>query len=210
VELLKQFEPAHSRQIGVDQQACGLVGMKGVKKRLAACMGVDDAAVVFEHGAYRLTNLVVIIDDDDPGSARSAQGVRPVKRRCGEWLGRLGQELLDRARQLAQFDWLVEMNTVVKGDIAQGLGGNIASENDDWNLPIELLPQFLTDLNPPTIPGRRGRRRAGRRDRSRPRRLQSARWHERRAPYSRAREFNRKSKGSRAPCRACGFESRNA
>ena len=31
-----------------------------------------------------------------------------------------------------------------------------------------------------------------------------------RAPYSRAREFNRKSKGSRAPCRACGFESRNA
>src|SRR5208337_4980471 len=64
------------------------------------------------------------------------------------WLGRLGQELLDRARQLAQFDGLVEMNTVVKGDIAQGLGGNIASENDDWNLPIELLPQFLTDLNP--------------------------------------------------------------
>ena len=31
-----------------------------------------------------------------------------------------------------------------------------------------------------------------------------------RAPYSRAREFNRKSKGSRAPCRACGFESRSA
>ena len=130
VELLKQFEPAHSRQIGVDQQACGLVGMKGVKKRLAACIGVDDAAVVFEHGAYRLTSLVVIIDDDDPGSARSAQGVRRVKRRYGEWLGRLGQELLDCARQLAQFDGLVEMNTVVKGDIAQGLGGNIASEND--------------------------------------------------------------------------------
>ena len=31
-----------------------------------------------------------------------------------------------------------------------------------------------------------------------------------RAPYSRAREFSRKSKGSRAPWRACGFESRNA
>ena len=31
-----------------------------------------------------------------------------------------------------------------------------------------------------------------------------------RAPYSRAREFKRKSKGSRAPCRASGFEIRNA
>ena len=31
-----------------------------------------------------------------------------------------------------------------------------------------------------------------------------------RDPYSRASEFRRKSKGSRAPCRACGFEIRNA
>ena len=41
-------------------------------------------------------------------------------------VGRLDQELLDRARQIAQFDGLVEMNAVVKGDIAQGLSGNIA------------------------------------------------------------------------------------
>ena len=73
VELLKQFEPAHSRQIGVDQQACGLVGMKGVKKRLAACIGVDDAAVVFEHGAHRLANEAVIVGDDDRSSARSGR-----------------------------------------------------------------------------------------------------------------------------------------
>lgn len=46
--------------------------MKRVKKRLAAFVGVDGAAIVFEHGAYRFANLVVIIDDDDPRLARSA------------------------------------------------------------------------------------------------------------------------------------------
>ena len=147
VELLEQFEPAHSRQIGVDQQARGFVGMKGLEKRLAARIGFDDAAIVFQHGAYRLTNQVVIVDDDDPGSARSAQGFSSVARRYDVRVGRFGQEFLDRARQLAQLDGLVEMNAVVKGDIAQGLGRNIAGENDEWNLPIELLPQFLRDLN---------------------------------------------------------------
>ena len=58
-ELLEQFEPAHSRQIGVDQlqlvrilrqfeslpdEACGFAGIKGLQKGLAACIGVDDAA----------------------------------------------------------------------------------------------------------------------------------------------------------------------
>ena len=36
VEPLEQFEPAHSGQIGVDQQACGFAGIKGFEKRLAA------------------------------------------------------------------------------------------------------------------------------------------------------------------------------
>src|ERR1700729_1910809 len=71
-ELLKQFEPAQSRQVRVDQQAFGFVGMKRVKKRLADFVGGDGAAIVFERGAYRFANLVVIIDDDDPRLARSA------------------------------------------------------------------------------------------------------------------------------------------
>ena len=88
VKFLEQFEPAHSRQIGVDQQARGFAGMKGLEKRLAARIGFDDAAIVFKHRAYRLTNVVVIIDDDDPGAARSAQcfgslARRPGERRCG-------------------------------------------------------------------------------------------------------------------------------
>ena len=62
-------------------------------------------------------------------------------------VGQLGQEFLDRACQLAELDGLVEMNAVVKGDIAQGLGRNIAGENDERSLSIELLPQSLRHLN---------------------------------------------------------------
>ncbi len=73
VELLEQFEPAHSRQIGVDEQACRFTGIKGLQKGLAACIVIDNAAIVFEHGAYRLAKLVVIVDDDDPVCARIAR-----------------------------------------------------------------------------------------------------------------------------------------
>ena len=62
-------------------------------------------------------------------------------------VGRFGQEFLDRPRQLAELDGLVEMNAVVKGDIAQGLSRNIAGENDERSLSIELLPQSLRHLN---------------------------------------------------------------
>ena len=61
-------------------------------------------------------------------------------------VARFRQELLDRAGQLAELDGLVEMNAVVKGDIAQGAGRNIAGENDEWNLSIELAPQSLRHL----------------------------------------------------------------
>ena len=148
MKFREQFEPAHSRQIGVDQQACGLAGIKSLEKGLAACIGLDDAAVVFEHGAYRLPNQIVVIDDDDGGFARSAHGLMSVMRGYDERFGRLGQEFFDRPRQIVQFDGLVEMNAVVKGDIARGLGRNVAGENDEWNSPIERLPQFLGDLNP--------------------------------------------------------------
>ena len=60
---------------------------------------------------------------------------------------RLRQEFLDRLRQLSQLDGFVELNAVVKGDVAQGLGRNVAGENDEGNLATELLPQFLTNLD---------------------------------------------------------------
>src|SRR5580698_7890241 len=107
-ELLKQFEPAQSRQVRVDQQAFGFVGMKRVKKRLATCVGVDGAAIVFEHGAYRFANLLVIVDDDDPRFARSAQCVSGAKRANELRVGGPRQEFFDRPRQLAELVGLVE------------------------------------------------------------------------------------------------------
>src|SRR5271157_1722123 len=64
-----------------------------------------------------------------------------------ERVGRLRQDFLDRLRQLSQLDGFVELNAVVQGDVAQGLGRNIAGENDKRNIAIELLPQFLRYLN---------------------------------------------------------------
>ena len=81
MKLPKQFEPAHPRQIGVDQQACGLAGIKGFKKGLAARVGINRMPRVFEHCTYRLANLVVIIDHDYPGAARSPRGVSSLTRR---------------------------------------------------------------------------------------------------------------------------------
>src|ERR1700691_680503 len=147
MKLLEQFEPTHCRQIGVDQQARRSIGMKALEKRLAAWIGFDYAAIVFEHCTYRLTNQVVIIDDDDPGAQGSAQRGRSFARRSDVWVGQSGQEFFDHPRQLGQFDGLVEINAVVKGDIAQGLGRNIAGENNEWSLSIELLPQSPRHLN---------------------------------------------------------------
>jgi hypothetical protein len=60
-----------------------LPGSKALRKALAASIAFDDAAVVFEHGAYRLANEVVIVDDDDRSCARSARGFMRVMRGQG-------------------------------------------------------------------------------------------------------------------------------
>jgi hypothetical protein len=80
VEFLQQLEPAHSRQIGVDQQAGGMAGTKGFEKRLAARIGFDDAAVVFQHRADRLANVIVVVDDEDLGAVGSDRSFNRVNR----------------------------------------------------------------------------------------------------------------------------------
>ncbi len=132
-EPLQQFEPAHSRQIGVDQQARGMARSKGFEKRLTARIGFDDAAVVFQHRADRLANVIVVVDEENLGAVGSSRGFIRVNRAPRGRGRRLRQKLLDRVRQLSQLDRFVELNAVVKGDLAQGLGRNVASENDEGN-----------------------------------------------------------------------------
>ena len=85
VEFPQQLEPAHSRQIGVDQQARGMTGTKRFEKRLATRIGFDDAAVVFQNRADRLANVIVVVDDEDLGAVGSDRDVNRVTRR---WRGR--------------------------------------------------------------------------------------------------------------------------
>ena len=66
-EPLQQCEPAHSRQIGVDQQAGFGAGMKGFEKRLAARIIFDLPPVFLEHIANRCAYRGVVIDDEDDG-----------------------------------------------------------------------------------------------------------------------------------------------
>ena len=57
-----------------------MAGTKGGEKRLAARIGLDDAAVVFQHGADRLANAIVVVDDEDLGAVGSDRSFNRVNR----------------------------------------------------------------------------------------------------------------------------------
>ena len=61
---------------------------------------------------------------------------RGARTSCGSW--GFAKSFSIAPVDSVKFDGLVEINAVVKGDIAQGLGRNIAGENDEWSLSIEL------------------------------------------------------------------------
>ena len=67
VQPLQQFEPAHSGQIGVDQEAAFAAGTIGFEECLASRKILDGPAIVLEHGANRIAHVAVVIDDEDDG-----------------------------------------------------------------------------------------------------------------------------------------------
>ena len=66
-EPLQQFEPVHSGQVGIDQEACFAAWTIGLEERLASRIILDGPAVFLEHGANRLAHVVVVVDDEDDG-----------------------------------------------------------------------------------------------------------------------------------------------
>ena len=78
-----------------------------------------------------------------PGSPACFNVVWRTCRRDGL---RCWQEALDRLCQLVQFDRLVELDTVLKRDIAQSAGRDIAGQNDDRDRTMKLLPQLCNKL----------------------------------------------------------------
>ena len=147
-EPLQQFEPVHSGQVGIDQEACFAARTIGFEECLASRIILDGPAIFLEHGANRLAYVAVVVDDEDDGRLRTAGclgRVRSVRMRRGL---RYREETLDDLRQLLQLHRLVELHTVLTRDIAQGAGRDIAGQNDDRDLAMKLFPQLRGDLEP--------------------------------------------------------------
>ena len=61
----QQLETIHSRQIGIDHQACFLAGTIGFEECLAGRIVLDVPAVVLQHGADHLAQVAVVIHHED-------------------------------------------------------------------------------------------------------------------------------------------------
>ena len=72
VQPLQQFEPAHSGQVGIDQQACFAARTIGFEECLAGRIILDGPAIFLEHAANRLADVAVVVDDEDDGRPRTA------------------------------------------------------------------------------------------------------------------------------------------
>ena len=91
LQPLQQFEPAHSRQVGIDQEAGFAAWMIGLEEGLAARIILHGPAIVLEHGADRLADVAVVVDDEDDRLAPDCWLRAAV---CGSAGGRRGLRCL--------------------------------------------------------------------------------------------------------------------
>ena len=140
LEPLQQFEPAHSGQIGIDQQACLAARTIGFEERLASRIILDGPAVFLEHAANPLAHLAVVVDDEDDGRPGIAGRFGRVRNRAMHRGLRRREETLDDLRQLLQLHRLVELHAVLERDIAQSIGRYVTGQNDDRDLDDEVSP----------------------------------------------------------------------
>ena len=95
-EPLQQFEPVHSGQIGIDQQAGFAAWTIGFEECLASRIILDDPAIVLEHAANRLADVAVVVDDED-SRRHGAAGCLGMLRRTHACSGlRYRKKTLDR------------------------------------------------------------------------------------------------------------------
>ena len=71
-QLPQQFEPAHSRQVRVDQQACSGSGAIVFEECLAGCIVCDGPAILLQQAAKSLPHIAVVVDDKDERRIRRA------------------------------------------------------------------------------------------------------------------------------------------
>ena len=128
LQALQNIQTAHSRKIGVDQQAFISSGAVGIDKRFAILIVLHDTAVVLQHAANGVAYVGVVIDDIHDGRPRCSRFNRSRDFYFGEC--RLRSKALDRREQLPQTGRLVEVLTILRGDITQRLCRDITSQND--------------------------------------------------------------------------------
>ena len=73
VQPLEQFETAHPRQVGIDQETGVAARTIGLEECLACRVVLDRPAIVFEQRTHRVAQLVVVIDDENGRWARFAR-----------------------------------------------------------------------------------------------------------------------------------------
>lgn len=120
--------------------------MIGFEERFAGGIGFDDQAILLQHVANRLADVTVVVDDKDCGRRGTGclvAGERSARAQPG---ARGREEPLNNLRQLLYLHWLVQLDAVLKRDIAEDVGGNIAGQNNDWNRMVKFLPQLCDEL----------------------------------------------------------------
>ena len=149
VEPLQQFEPVHSGQVGIDQQACFAARTIGFEECLA---GRDNprrsghlprARARIASRTWLSSSTTKMTGGPELPAASAGCGARGCVAALRRW-----QETLDDLRQLLQLHRLVELHTVLQRDIAQGAGRDVTGQNDDRDLAMKLLPQLRGDLQP--------------------------------------------------------------
>ena len=83
---LQQFEPVHSGQVGIDQQAAFAARTIGLEECLAGRIILDGPAIFLEHAANRLAHMAVVVDDEDDGRPRLGWPLRQAAKRASRAL----------------------------------------------------------------------------------------------------------------------------
>ena len=113
--------------------------MIGLEERLGTGVELDRPAILLEQIAHCFPHCAVIVDHEDGRQSRSAgrgglSGARFRRRR------RLSEAAPDQVHQLLRLHRLVQVQVAPLGDLAQGVGRDVAGEDDGRDLVIERSP----------------------------------------------------------------------
>ena len=148
----QQRQAIHSGKIGIDHQAGLPPGPKGRQKCLARRKILYLSAVVFQHGADRLADTVIVINDEDHRRTRTARHFGRTRRPRLNRRMRQRQQALDGSGQLFQLHRLAELHAALKRDAAQRAGRYIAGQDDRRDRAMQCFARSSRVARTPSMP----------------------------------------------------------